>query len=57
MKSLLEFIHNSITTENQESALFALEELSQIKESDDIFYNCELIRANMSYFQKYNEAI
>lgn len=52
MKFLLEFIHNSITSENQESALSALEELSEIKESDDIFYSCGLINANLGNFPK-----
>ena len=52
MKSILEFIQSSITSDNQESALSALEELSQIKESDDLFYSCGLISANLGNFQK-----
>ena len=61
MKSLLEFIHNSITSENQELALSALEELSQLKKSDDLFYSCGLVCANLGNFQKsfyyYNKAL
>ena len=50
MNSALQFINNNITPNNQKLALSALEELLQFKESDDLYYSCGLISANLNEF-------
>lgn len=52
MKSLIQFISNSITSDNQADALSALEELLMYKETEDSLYMCGLISANLSNFNK-----
>lgn len=61
MNSLLQFINSNINPNNQELALSALEELLQFKETDNAFYSCGLISANLRDFNKsfyyYNKAL
>ncbi len=52
MSHILQFIGNTINPNNQADALLALEELLSYKETDELFYNCGLLSANLGDFDK-----
>lgn len=52
MKSLIDFINQNTTPENQDLALKATEDLLQIYESEDLLYNSGLLSANLGDFQR-----